>query len=241
MKYCSKCGEKNPDEAKFCAKCGTPFVVEEKASTKPESTRSKAKAKKGDTTPSQSSTKTLLIVFVIIIIAVIAIVAIVNSNSSSSYSPTSNQSSNRSTSGLYNDNSNDVVIHDNAIDRSKVERVITRICRCSSKGGDYSSLRNCFTYEISPHPSGEIRYNNTIGENTRNYVERFEEYTVSNPYNIYIANSSFPLIVKCEVYVTWSKNGKRKRAWIDKTYYVTSDYKVSGFTDKETRRETLNY
>ncbi len=29
MKYCTKCGEKNPDEAKFCSKCGHPFAVEE--------------------------------------------------------------------------------------------------------------------------------------------------------------------------------------------------------------------
>ena len=26
MKYCSKCGEQNPDEAKFCKKCGTKFM-----------------------------------------------------------------------------------------------------------------------------------------------------------------------------------------------------------------------
>ena len=28
MKYCTKCGEQNPDEAKFCPKCGHPFVDE---------------------------------------------------------------------------------------------------------------------------------------------------------------------------------------------------------------------
>lgn len=27
MKYCSKCGEQNPDEAKFCGKCGASLPV----------------------------------------------------------------------------------------------------------------------------------------------------------------------------------------------------------------------
>lgn len=29
MKYCTKCGEKNPNEAKFCSKCGYPFAMED--------------------------------------------------------------------------------------------------------------------------------------------------------------------------------------------------------------------
>ena len=31
--YCSNCGEKLPENAKFCTKCGTPIKLEVKAET----------------------------------------------------------------------------------------------------------------------------------------------------------------------------------------------------------------
>jgi len=31
MRYCTKCGEQNPDEAKFCSKCGNQFMEETKS------------------------------------------------------------------------------------------------------------------------------------------------------------------------------------------------------------------
>lgn len=31
MKYCTRCGEQNPDEAKFCSKCGNQFMEETKS------------------------------------------------------------------------------------------------------------------------------------------------------------------------------------------------------------------
>ena len=37
------------------------------------------------------------------------------------------------------------------------------------------------------------------------------------------------------------KSGKKIKASIQKTYYITSDYKVSGFIDKELNRTTLSY
>lgn len=126
------------------------------------------------------------------------------------------------------------------IDKSKVQRLITDICKSSCKGGNYNAMQAYFTYTISPHPSGETRYNYNIGEKTKNYVERYPEYSISSPFNFEYVNSTFPLTVKCDVSVTWKLNsGVRKRAWIHKTYYITSDYKVSGYQDKEYSRETL--
>ena len=125
------------------------------------------------------------------------------------------------------------------IDRQRIEQIISNYCKNSSKGGDYSALKNYFTTTISPHPSKEIRYNTTIGETTKKYVERFPEYKISTPFNIQYINSSFPLTVKCDIQVMWVKNDVRKRAWIHKTFYFTSDYKISGYEDEEYRREVL--
>ena len=38
MKTCPKCGEQNPNEAKFCKKCGEPFTPKEEVKTQKEAT-----------------------------------------------------------------------------------------------------------------------------------------------------------------------------------------------------------
>lgn len=127
------------------------------------------------------------------------------------------------------------------IDQNRVKRVISDISKYSSKGGDYTKLEYCFTDMISPHPSGEVRYRNTIASATQKFVEYYPMYEISEPYNFIFVNNSFPLKVECDVNVTWisKKNGKKIRASIHKTYYITSDYKVSGFVDKEIDRIRL--
>ena len=129
------------------------------------------------------------------------------------------------------------------IDQNRVKRVISDISRYSSKGSDYAKLEYCFTDMISPHPSGEVRYRNTIASATQKFVEYYPMYEISEPYNFVFVNNSFPLKVECNVNVTWisKKNGKKIKASIQKTYYITSDYKVSGFIDKELNRTTLTY
>ena len=127
-----------------------------------------------------------------------------------------------------------------SVDRQRVERLIANICRNSSRGGNYSALKDYFAYTISPHPSGETRYSSNIGEKTKNFVENYPKYEISAPYDFAYDKTSFPLIVRCNVYVTWTmSNGTRKRAWIHKTYYINSDYKVTGFRDDEYKRTTL--
>lgn len=134
-----------------------------------------------------------------------------------------------------------VVPAQTSIDKIKVEQLISKINSCSSLGGDYNSLQQCFTTVISPYSSsGETRNNYNIGDQIKNYVERFPEYTISKPYNFTYVNSSFPLTVKCDINVTWTTyKGIRKRAWVHKTYYVTSEYKVSGYIDEEYQRMRL--
>lgn len=127
------------------------------------------------------------------------------------------------------------------IDQNRVKRVISDISKYSSKGGDYAKLEYCFTDMISPHPSGEVRYRDNIASTTQNFVEYYPMYEISEPYNFIFVNNSFPLKVECDVNVTWisKKNGKKIRAYIHKIYYITSDYKVSGFVDKEIDRIRL--
>lgn len=66
MKYCSKCGEQNPDEAKFCKACGEPFVMKEE-------TQTKHNAATVQSSSGSSGGKVIVIIFVIIA-AIIGIV-----------------------------------------------------------------------------------------------------------------------------------------------------------------------
>ncbi len=126
-----------------------------------------------------------------------------------------------------------------AIDENRVRALLTDISRCSSRGGNYSLLSNYYTYEINPYSKvGVNRYNYSIGEQTKSYVEKFPKYEISDPYNFSYLNTSFPLTVKCDVKVEWNNTkGVPKQAIVHKTYYITADYKVSGFTDEQVTTE----
>lgn len=127
------------------------------------------------------------------------------------------------------------------VNQSRVKQLISYICSCSSKGGCYSGLTNCYTSTISPYVSTDkSKQCSEVSDATKNFVESYPEYKISAPYNFQFVNNSFPLTVKCDVDVTFTlKDGRRKRAYITKTYYVTSSYKVSGYVDKETKRINL--
>lgn len=122
----------------------------------------------------------------------------------------------------------------NSIDTDRVEGLISSICKNSSKGGDFNALKDYFTDEIYPHPSGEKRYNHNIGEKLEAYVNRFPQYKISSPYNYSYENTSFPLTVNCDVIVDWiDTKGVSKQAIVHKTYYITAEYKVSGMIEKQ--------
>jgi len=122
-----------------------------------------------------------------------------------------------------------------AIDKNRVRTLLTNISRCSSRGGNYSLLSDYYTYEINPYVRvGVNRYNYDIGEKIKAYVEKFPQYEIADPYNFSYLNTSFPLTVKCDVLVDWiNTQGISRKAILHKTYYITSDYKVSGFTDEQ--------
>ena len=128
------------------------------------------------------------------------------------------------------------------VDQNRVKRLIADICRHSSKGGNYEQLKFYFADTIFPHPSGKKRFRTNIANATRDFVEYYPKYIVSEPYNFKFLNNTFPLTVECDVYVTFisKKSGAEIRAFIHKIYYVTSDYEVSGFTDDEINRIKLN-
>jgi hypothetical protein len=100
---------------------------------------------------------------------------------------------------------------------------------------------NYYTDTISPYVYADnSRLRSEIAAKTKNFVENYPEYKISAPYNLQFVNNSFPQIVECDVDVTWTKkDGTRQQAKMHKTFYVTSEYKASGFTDKEVDRKTL--
>ena len=119
--------------------------------------------------------------------------------------------------------------------------MITDICSCSSRGGNYYQLTNYYTFTISPYVSADkSKQGSDLPNATKKFVENYPEYKISAPHNFQFVNNSFPLTVKCDIDVTFTlKDGRRKRAYITKTFYITSNYKVSGFVDKETKRTNL--
>ena len=127
------------------------------------------------------------------------------------------------------------------VDQNRVKRLITDICACSSRGGNYYQLTNYYTSTISPYVSADkSKQSSDLPNATKKFVENYPEYKISKPYNFQFVNTTFPLTVKCDVDVTWTmKNGAKKQARIQKTYYITLEYKVSGFVDKEIDRKTL--
>ena len=127
------------------------------------------------------------------------------------------------------------------VDQDKVKQLITDICACSSRDGNYSELVNYYTDTISPYAyADQLRLRTEIAEKTKKFVEKYPEYKISTPYNFTFVNVTFPLKVECDVDVTWTmEDGTGKLARMHKTFYVTSEYKASGFTDKEVDRKTL--
>jgi serine/threonine protein kinase len=128
------------------------------------------------------------------------------------------------------------------IDKSRVENTIREICKCSSKGGNYDGLIICFTDTVCPYGENEkSRLNSEIPTAIKDYVEQFPKYEISEPYNFKYINSSFPLIVGCDIDVNWiSKNTVNEwRERVHKTYYITSKYKVSGYLDQELKPKKI--
>lgn len=183
---------------------------------------------KSKTDDGKRGIKAAVWVIIILVVAVAGTMLIVHLNSSS---PSNN---------FVEPEEEVVPAKEEVVDRPRVERIISDICKSSCKGGDYNALQNYFASSIYPHPSGETRYSYNIGEMTKEYVERFNEYEISSPFNFTYSGTSFPLTIKCDISATWTlKDGTIKRAWIHKTYYMNSEYKVTGFTDEEYNREII--
>jgi hypothetical protein len=125
------------------------------------------------------------------------------------------------------------------IDKERIEKILTEISECSSNGGDYEAMEKHFTDTIFPHPSKQKRFRHNIAEKTQKYVEKFPMYEVSAPKNIEYLTEDFPLTVQCEVEITWIKDWNEYEALMRKTYYITEDYKISGYEDKEHKRKKL--
>ena len=128
------------------------------------------------------------------------------------------------------------------VDQDRVKRLITDICACSSRGGNYYQLTNYYTSTIAPYVSADkSKQSSEVPNATKKFVENYLEYKISEPYNVQFVNTTFPLTVRCDVDVTWTmKDGTRKLAKIQKIYYITPEYRVSGFIDKEINRKTLS-
>lgn len=224
------CGTVNiPLQAKFCPTCGKTLLNTTHNENLLPKTDSSTDKKSSN---SQSSIKGWVIGFVAVVLFVLIGVCVWDNNNSSSTTPrTENVNTYPSSSSNQ---------YQETINYTRVNNLIGDICRYASKGSYYYMLENYFAETIWPHPSGQMRYRSNIANKTKSFVESYSEYQISAPRNFQYLNTSFPLTVKCDVDVTWvNKKNVRKRAVIRKTYYINSNYKVTGYEDKELSRKNI--
>lgn len=230
MKYCSKCGEQNPDEAKFCKSCGEPFITKEK--TQPmQSTPAKSS--------SNSSGGKVAVIVIVILAVIIGVVVLVNnqeSNSSSSYTPSYTQP--QQTQSVHQD-SNQTSSSDYAKDN--IRSALSRLSAACSKSGNQSVLSSLFVSEVNPYVSwGATRKAVDIPSATRQFLDRYDYYEVSAPTDLSVKPYNEGYVATYKVVVEWnSQRTGHKKACIQKTSYFDSNYKITGFIDNELWRQSL--
>lgn len=229
MKYCSKCGEQNPDEAKFCKSCGEQFITKEK--TQP---MQSAPAKSS----SNSSGGKVAVIIIVILAVIIGVVVLVNnqeSDSSSSYTPTYTQP--QQTQSVQN--SNQTSSSDYAKDN--IRSALSRLSSACSKSGNQSVLSSLYTSEVNPYVSwGTTRKAVDIPSATRQFLDRYDYYEVSAPTDLSVKPYNEGYVATYKVVVEWnSQRTGHKKACIQKTTYFDSNYKITGFIDNELWRQNL--
>lgn len=231
MKYCSKCGEQNPDEAKFCKSCGEPFVMQEE-------TQTKHNAATVQSSSGSSGGKVIVIIFVIIA-AIIGIVIFVNNKNSDSTNPTPTSYA----QPQQTQSSNQGYQHTNSADNAKdnIRLVLSRVSASCSKSGNQSALSSLYASEINPYVKwGSTKQSKDLPLAMKQFLDRYDYYEISAPNDLSVKPYNDGYVATYNVVVEWnSQRTGRKKACIQKTTYLNSSYKITGFVDNELWRQSL--
>ena len=227
MKDCSKCGEQNPDEAKFCKSCGEPFVTKEKT---PSTTAQSS---------SNSSGGKVAVVIIVVLAAIIGIAVFVanqDSGSSGSYTPSYSQP--QQTQDNHN---NYVQINSSDCAKDNIQLVLSRLSSASSKSGNQSALSSLYASEVNPYVKwGSTKYAKDLPSAMRQFLDRYDYYEVSVPTDLSVKPYNDGYVATYNILVEWnSQRTGHKKACIQKTTYFDSNYKITGFIDNELWRQSL--
>ena len=120
-----------------------------------------------------------------------------------------------------------------------IQNILMSLSKCRSKGGNQTNMSNFYTEIVSPYVTiGNSKKAKDIPQAVRNFLNRYDLYEVSPPSDLNVQSQGSGYIATYKVIVEWnSKRTGHKKACIQKTTYLNSEYKITGFIDKELWRE----
>ena len=223
MKNCSKCGELNPDEAKFCAKCGTPF----------------AQVNPSQSTSNSSGGKyvTIIVVLVVVIFGMVVLLTRPEkgSYSSSAVSQTTIQQATSVQSDYCPSN------NQSANAQNTIQSILFRLSKGCSKSGNQSTLSTLFASEIHPYVNWDTkRKASDIPTTIKQFLDNYDYYELSMPADLSVKPYDDGYVATYKITVEWnSQRTGHKKACIQKTTYFDMNYRITGFIDKELWRKSL--
>ncbi len=124
----------------------------------------------------------------------------------------------------------------------KIQDILSTLSANCSKSGNTAILSDLFTETIDPYvKEGTTKKSKDISESMRKFLSRYDYYEMSSPTELNVQPQGSGYIATYNVIVEWnSKRTGHKHACIQKTVYLNSEYKITGFTDNELWRENVS-
>jgi ribosomal protein L37E len=245
---CPKCGKKMRERESKCPQCGTPKdeiqrlikEQEEREAAERERLRQEREAKEAEDARIRSEKRAewwaankkkvgILALVVLAIIGVIVTCIIVANNGKSDNAQLVEEV----------DDSQIVKHADNSTE--KIQDILSDLSANCSKSGNTAILSDLFTETIDPYvKEGTTKKSKDISESMRKFLSRYDYYEMSSPTDLNVQPQGSGYIATYNVIVEWnSKRTGHKHACLQKTVYLNSEYKITGFTDNELWREEV--
>jgi DNA-directed RNA polymerase subunit M/transcription elongation factor TFIIS len=245
---CPKCGATMRERESKCPQCGTPkeeiqrLIAEKEAAeaAERERIRKEREAKEAEEARIRAEKRAewwaankkkvgILALVVLAIIGVIVTCIIVANNGKSDNAQLIEEV----------DDSQIVKHTDNSTE--KIQDILSTLSANCSKSGNTAILSDLFTETIDPYvKEGTTKKAKDISESMRKFLSRYDYYEMSSPSELNVQPQGSGYIATYNVIVEWnSKRTGHKHACLQKTVYLNSEYKITGFTDNELWRENV--
>lgn len=236
---CPNCGKQFSEHAKACPQCGISMAEALRLIQKREEKNRWANEHKtinteephvraDERTDGQASNKKKVVIAILILLVIIGVVAIgkiVTVDNGGSAEIEATQVEETTT-----DNSTE-----------KIQDILSTLSANCSKSGNTAILSVLFTETIDPYvKEGTTKKSKDISESMRKFLSRYDYYEMSSPSELNVQPQGSGYIATYNVIVEWnSKRTGHKHACLQKTVYLNSEYKITGFTDNELWREEV--